>query len=84
MPFPFVFFWDPCNSKCWVLNVVPEVSETILITFDSFLLYGVLLQLFPPVYFPAHLSFSASVTLLLVPSSLLLLSAIHCSLLFIL
>ena len=90
MPFPFVF-WDPCNSKCWVLNVVSEVSETILITFffflitfDSFFLYGVLIQLFPPVYFPAHLSSSVSVTLLLGPSSLLLLSAIHCSLLFIL
>ena len=30
------FFWDPYNSNVGVLNVVPEVSETVLIYFYSF------------------------------------------------
>ena len=29
------FFWDPYNSN-GVLNIVPEVSETVLISFYSF------------------------------------------------
>ena len=34
MPRPFVF-WDSYNSNVWVLNVVPEVCETVLISFYS-------------------------------------------------
>ena len=38
-PFLFLFFfWDPYNSNVGVLNVVPEVSETVLISFHSFFL----------------------------------------------
>ena len=37
IPFPFLFsFWDPYNSNVGVLNVVPEVSETVLIYFHYF------------------------------------------------
>ena len=36
-PFLFLFFfWDPYNSNVGVLNVVPEVSETVLTSFHSF------------------------------------------------
>ena len=53
MPFPFVFFfWDPYDSNVVTLNVVPEVSETVLISF-----YFFLLQLFSAFYFPVHLFF---------------------------
>ena len=50
MPFPFVF-WDPCNSKCWVLNVVSEVSETILITFFFFFSLRLILFFFMVFWF---------------------------------
>ena len=37
IPFPFLFFlWAPYNSNVGVLNVVPEVSETVLIYFHYF------------------------------------------------
>ena len=37
MPFPFVFFyWDPYNLKVVILNVVPDTSESLFITFYSF------------------------------------------------
>ena len=36
-PFLFFFFFlDPCNSNVCAFNVVPEVSETVLISFHSF------------------------------------------------
>ena len=31
------FFWDPYNVNVGVFNVVPEVSETVLIPFHLFL-----------------------------------------------
>ena len=37
IPFLFLFFWDPYNSNVGVLDIVPEVSETVLSSFDSFL-----------------------------------------------
>lgn len=37
-----------------VFNVVPEVTDTILISFHSFILYSVLQQRFPPICLPAH------------------------------
>ena len=36
-PFLFLFFfWDPSNANVGVFNVVPEVSETVLIFFSVF------------------------------------------------
>ena len=41
-PFLFLFsFWDPYNANVGVFNVVPEVSETVLISFLFFFLYSV-------------------------------------------
>ena len=37
MPFLFLFFfWDPYNLNVGALDIVPEVSETILSSFRSF------------------------------------------------
>ena len=42
-PFLFLFFfWDPYNSNVGALNVVTEVSETVLNSFHSFFLYSAL------------------------------------------
>ena len=35
-PFSLSSFWDPYNVNVGVFNVVPEVSETVLISFHSF------------------------------------------------
>ena len=48
---PFIllfFFWDPYNSNVGAFDIIPEVSETILSSFHSFLLYSVFQKLFPP------------------------------------
>ena len=34
--FLFLFFWDLYNSNVGAFNVIPEVSETVLISFHSF------------------------------------------------
>ena len=53
IPFLFLFFfWDPYNSNVGPFNLVPDVSETILSSFNSF--YFILHKLFPPLYLPAH------------------------------
>ena len=36
MSFVFLFFWNPYNSDVGALNVVPEISGPILISFHSF------------------------------------------------
>ena len=37
MPFPFVFFfWDSYDSNVGAFNIVPEVSEVVLFSFNSF------------------------------------------------
>ena len=51
--YPF-FFWNPYNLNVGAFDIVPEVSETILTSFHSFLLYSALQKLFPPFYPPAH------------------------------
>ena len=52
---PF-FFWDTYDSNVGVFNIVPEVSEVVLISFNSFFLFSSLLHLFLPFYLPSHLS----------------------------
>ena len=36
MPFPFVFFWDSYDLNVGVFSIVSEVSEVVLISFNSF------------------------------------------------
>ena len=38
-PFLFVFFWDSYDSNVGAFNVFPEVSEVVLISFNSFLFF---------------------------------------------
>ena len=38
MVFLFVFFWDAYDSNVGVFNIVPEVSEVVFISFNSFFL----------------------------------------------
>ena len=33
MPFPIVFFWDTYDLNVQVFNIVPEISEAVLISF---------------------------------------------------
>ena len=33
MPFPFIVFWNAYDSNVGALNIVPEVSEAVLISF---------------------------------------------------
>ena len=58
MVFLFVFvFWDSYDSNVGTFDIVPEVSEVVLISFNSF---SSLLHLFPPFYLPPHLSYLLS------------------------
>ena len=36
MAFLFVFFWDSYDLNVGAFNIVPEVSEVVLISFNSF------------------------------------------------
>ena len=56
MPFLFVFCWSTYDSNVGMFNIVPEVSEVVLISFNSFFLFSSLLHLFPPFYLPPRLS----------------------------
>ena len=58
MAFLFVlFFWDSYDSDVGVFEIVPEVSEVVLISFNSFFLFSSLLHLFPSFYLPPHLTY---------------------------
>ena len=52
--FVFLFFWNSYYSNVEAFDIVPEVSEVILI---SLILFSSLLHLFPPFYLPPHLSY---------------------------
>jgi len=42
MPFLFVFFfWDSYDSNVGAFNIVPDVSEVVLISFNSFFFFPV-------------------------------------------
>ena len=62
------FFWDPYNSYVSVLNVVPEVSETVFIYFYFFSLFCSASVLSTILSSRSLIHFSASNSLLLVPS----------------
>ena len=56
MAFLFVFFfWDTYDSNAGAFNIVPEVSEVVLISFNTFFIFP-LFPLFLPFYLPPHLS----------------------------
>ena len=58
MAFLFVFFFsDSYYLNVGAFDIVPEVSEEVLISFNSFFLFSSLLHLFPPFYLPSHLSY---------------------------
>ena len=48
--FLFVFFWDSYDSNVGEFNIVPEVSEAVLTSFNSFFLFSSLTHLLPPFY----------------------------------
>ena len=55
MAFLFVFFfWDTYDSNIGAFNIVPEVSEVILISFNYFFLFSSLIDLFIPFYLLPH------------------------------
>ena len=58
MAFLFVFlFWDLYDCNVEAFNILPEVSEVILISLNYFFIFSCLLHLFPPFYLPPHLSY---------------------------
>ena len=52
--FPMPFLSSGTPGMQGVFNFVPEVTDTILISFHSFILHSVLQQRFPPICLPAH------------------------------
>jgi len=74
-PFLFVvFFWDTYDSNVGVFNIVPEVSEIVLISFHSFFLSASFIS---TILSSTSLILPyASVNLLLVPFRALLISVI--------
>ena len=76
IPFLFVFFfWVIYDSNVWVFNIAPEVSEVVFISFNSFLFFPLCFIYFHHSSTSLILS-SASVTLLLITSRVLLISVI--------
>ena len=55
--FLFVFLWDSYDSNVGEFNIVPGVSEVVLISFNSFFLFSSLFHLFLPLYLLSHLSY---------------------------
>ena len=80
MVFLFVFFfWDSYDSNVGVFNIVPEVSEVVLISFNSFFLSALFIS---TILSSASLILSSALfILLLVPSRVFLSQLLHYSLL---
>ena len=76
MVFLFVFFWDSYDPNVGALNIVPEVSEVVLISFNSFLFFLYVSFISTILSSTSLILSSASVILLLVPSRVLLISFI--------
>jgi len=75
LAFLFVFFWDSCDLNVGAFDIVPEVSEVVLISFNFFFSFFLSASYFHHSSTSLVLS-SASVILLLVPSRVLLISVI--------
>ena len=63
--FAFLFFWNPYNSDGGALNVVPEISGTILISFHSLFFILFCLSYFYHSVFHLTYPFFASLILLI-------------------
>ena len=74
MHFLFVFFWDSCDSNFGAFNIVPEVSEAVLISFYSFFLSASFISTI--LSSTSLLVSSASLFYCWFPSSMLLISVI--------
>ena len=74
MAFLFVFFWDSYDSNIGTFNIVPEVSEVVLISFYSFFLSSSFISTI--LSSTSLILSSASVILLLAPSRVLLILVI--------
>ena len=61
MTFLFVFFWDSYESNTLVFDIVPNVSEVVLISFNSFFLSASFISTI--IYSISHILSSASVIL---------------------
>ena len=58
MAFLFVFFfWDSYDLNVGAFDIVLEVSEVFLISFNSFSFFSSLIHLFLPFYLLPHLSY---------------------------
>ena len=66
--FLFLFFWDPYNSNVGAVNVVPDVSKTVLNSFHSFYFICFLVVISTILSSRSLIHSSASVILLLIPS----------------
>ena len=74
IPFVFFFFWDTYESNFGVFNIVPGVSEVVLISFNSLFLSASFIS---TILSSTSLMLSyASVILLMVPSRVLLILVI--------
>ena len=76
MAFLFVFFWDSYDSNVVVFNIVQEVSEVVLMSFDSFFFFLSALFISTILSSTSLILSSVSAILLLVPSRVLLISVI--------
>ena len=76
MVFLFVFLWDSYDSNVVAFNIVLEVSEIVLISFNSFFFFLSLSFFSIILTYTSLILSSASVILLLVPSRVFLISFI--------
>ena len=75
--FLFVFFWDSYDSNVGAFNIVPEVSEVVLISFNSFFSFSLSASFISTILSSTSLILSSAyVVLLLVPSRVFLISFI--------
>ena len=72
--FFFFFFWGPYNSNVGVFDIVPEVSETILISFHSFYFVLLFRSYFYHYTFQLTICSSALDILMLIPSTVVSIS----------
>ena len=78
MAFLFVFFfWDSYDSNVGAFNIVPEVSEIVLISFNTFSFFLSASFISTILSLTSLILFYASVILLLVPSRVLLSQLLH-------
>ena len=76
MPFLFVFFWDTYDLNVEVLTIVSEVSKAVFFSFYPFLFFHFGSFISTIIYSNSIILSSASVTLLLDPSRMFLISVI--------